>query len=79
VEGMNAHKVEAILSENGTLTLRGLPFQVGDAVEVIILEKSLNQEGKTTVVEQPEPNLYPLRGKVLYYEEPFEPAIPAEE
>jgi hypothetical protein len=37
---MNAYKVETILSEDGALTLKDLPFHVGDAVEVIILERS---------------------------------------
>ena len=35
---MNAHRIETVLNEDGTLTLRGLPFHAGDAVEVIILE-----------------------------------------
>jgi hypothetical protein len=75
---MNAYKIETIVSEDGSLILKGLPFHMGDAVEVIILEKSPSQEEKA-VVEQPAPNLYPLRGKVLYYEEPFEPAVLAED
>jgi hypothetical protein len=37
---MNAYKVETILSEDGALMLKDLPFHVGDAVEVIILERS---------------------------------------
>jgi hypothetical protein len=37
---MNACKVETILSEDGALTLKDLPFHVSDAVEVIILERS---------------------------------------
>jgi hypothetical protein len=37
---MNAYKVETILSEAGALTLKDLPFHVGDAVEVIILDRS---------------------------------------
>lgn len=37
---MNAYKIETILSEDGILTLKGLPFHAGDAVEVIILERS---------------------------------------
>jgi hypothetical protein len=89
---MNAHKVEAILSEDGTLMLQGLPFHVGDAMEVIILERSpsvsaseaaqkgLRESPSQTKAEQaedrPEPNLYPLRGTVLFYEDPFEPAVP---
>lgn len=35
---MNAYKVEAIVTENGTIVLHGLPFQTGDTVEVIVLE-----------------------------------------
>lgn len=37
---MNAYKVKTILSEDGALTLKDLPFHVGDAVEVITLERS---------------------------------------
>lgn len=70
---MNAHKVETVLSEDGTLMLKGLPFSAGDAVEVIILERG-NQSGKARA-SQAEPNLYPLRGTVLHYEDPFEPAV----
>jgi uncharacterized lipoprotein YbaY len=36
---MNAYKVEAVVTENGTVILRGLPFQAGDTVEVIVLEQ----------------------------------------
>jgi hypothetical protein len=75
---MNAYKIETTLSEDGFLILKDLPFHMGDAVEVIILGKSLGQEEKA-VAEQPEPGLSPLRGKVLYYEDPFEPAVPAED
>jgi hypothetical protein len=75
---MNACKIETTLSEDGSLILKDLPFHMGDAVEVIILEKSPSREEKV-VVEQSEPDLYPLRGKVLHYEDPFEPAVPAED
>ncbi|MDJ1171441.1 hypothetical protein PMG71_18575 [Roseofilum sp. BLCC_M154] len=57
---MNAYKVTAILKEDGTLLLEGLPFQAGDAVEVIILEQSKE---------------HPLQGTVLRYDDPFEPAV----
>ena len=36
---MNAYKIEAVVAENGTVILRGLPFQTGDTVEVIVLEQ----------------------------------------
>jgi hypothetical protein len=83
---MNVYKVETVLSEDGALVLKDLPFHTGDAVEVIILERSCGVPESTSpspapkiIPEQPEQNLYPLRGKVLYYENPFEPAVPAED
>ncbi len=69
---MNAHKVEAVLTKNGTLMLQGLPFQAGDAVEVIILEAKTPQQNMTPS-SQPEKNLYPIRGKVVRYDDPTEP------
>ena len=69
---MNAYKLTATLTENGTLLLQGLPFNAGEAVEIIILE-------------QPKPTPcdlkteYPLQGTVLRYDDPFEPAIPRED
>jgi hypothetical protein len=82
---MNAYKVETILSEDGALTLKDLPFHVGDAVEVIILERSPSvSEGESPnplekAEDRPEPKLYPLRGTVLFYDDPFEPAVPVED
>lgn len=69
---MNAHKVEAVLTENGTLMLQGLPFHAGDAVEVIILEAKTPQQ-TVTPSSQPETNLYPMRGKVVRYDDLTEP------
>lgn len=34
---MNAYKVETVLAEDGTVLLKDLPFQAGEAVEIIIL------------------------------------------
>jgi hypothetical protein len=46
---MNAHRIETVLSEDRTLMLQGLPFHMGDAVEVIILERSRSvPEGEST-------------------------------
>ncbi len=61
---MNAHRVETIVNQDGTLTLNGLPFQAGDEVEVIILARQLKPSGK---------NPYPLRGQHLQYDSPTEP------
>ena len=68
---MNAHKIETVLNEDGTLTLRGLPFRAGDAVEVIVLESRTKQHEAPT--RSPDSNPYPLRGKVIRYDDPTEP------
>jgi hypothetical protein len=70
---MQAHKVEAVLSENGTLVLEGLPFQAGEAVEVIILERPKSQPTGSSSSE------FPLQGTVLVYDDPFEPAVAPED
>lgn len=70
---MNAHKIETVLNEDGTLTLRGLPFRAGDAVEVIILESHIPQQSQG-LTHQPDKNLYPLRDTQPYrYDDPTEP------
>jgi hypothetical protein len=48
---MNAYKVETVVAENGSLVLQGLPFQAGDRVEVIILERSGDRllQGKNNI------------------------------
>ena len=61
---MNAHKVEATINQDGTLTLNDLPFQAGDEVEVIILGRPPKSSGE---------NLYPLRGQPVQYDAPTEP------
>ncbi|GAX36929.1 hypothetical protein [Nodularia sp. NIES-3585] len=64
---MNAHKIEVILTEDGTLTLQGLPFHAGEAVEVIILSAKMLQN-------QADKNLYPLHDTQPYqYDDPTEP------
>lgn len=70
---MQAHKIEAVLSENGTLVLEGLPFQAGEAVEVIILEHPKPQSIGSSSSESL------LQGTVLVYDDPFEPAVAPED
>ena len=69
---MNAHKVEVILTEDGTLTLQGLPFHAGEAVEVIILSaKTLPNQ--VDPKSQSDKNLYPLHDTQPYqYDDPTE-------
>ncbi len=49
---MNAYKTEVVLSEEGQLSLRDLPFRAGETVEVIVLELAKNgaatKNGSTT-------------------------------
>ena len=61
---MQPFKTEAVLTEDCTLTLRGLPFQAGSKVEVIIIEKP---QPSSTVDD------FPLRDSVLRYERPNDP------
>jgi hypothetical protein len=69
---MNAHKLAATLKQDGSILLEGLPFHAGDTVGIIILEQSK--------VEKTVPSSNrPLAGSVLRYDDPFEPAVPAEE
>jgi hypothetical protein len=66
---MNAHRVETTIDKDGTLTLQGIPFQAGEAVEVIILERHPKPVGD---------NPYPLRGQPMQYDAPTEPVAEAE-
>ena len=61
----SVHKIQVFLAENGQLILENLPFKKGEFVEVIVLKH-----------RQPCSNFndYPLAGKVIQYDEPYEPA-----
>jgi hypothetical protein len=61
---MNAHRIETTIAENGTLILSGIPFHAGDAVEVIILERTMQVSSL---------NRYPLRTTPIHYNDPTEP------
>jgi hypothetical protein len=69
---MNAHKIETALTEDGTLVLKGLPFHAGEVVKVIILQPQTAQH-QIKSLETQNTNLYPLRGKVIRYDDPTEP------
>ncbi|NER83776.1 MAG: hypothetical protein F6K42_30380 [Leptolyngbya sp. SIO1D8] len=72
---MNAYKLEAQLTEDGALLLKGLPFQAGDSVEIIILEQPPTPQAKLAAA----PSEHPLRGTVIRYDNPFEPAVADDE
>lgn len=62
---MNTFRLDTTLTEDGTLTLSDLPFQAGDSVEVIIVPRTAISAAQ---------NGYSLRGKVIQYDKPTEPA-----
>jgi len=59
---MQDYRVETRVSSDGSLTLKGLPFQAGDRVEVII---------RSQKIEERKGEYYPLRGKPIRYADPF--------
>ncbi len=61
---MRAYRAEKIVSQDGVIELRAVPFRAGEVVEVIILSR----EDK-----MPAAHDFPLKGKVLRYEKPTEP------
>lgn len=65
---MQAHRIETTIQPGGTLAVRGLPLAEGAEVEIIILVK-----------DQPRPKAYPLRGTPYRFDEPTEPAVPADQ
>lgn len=60
---MQMCRVETVISQNGILTIRSVPFRAGDKVEVIVLSRPHKREGGER---------YPLRGKPIHYTAPFE-------
>lgn len=71
---MEAVRIETIVQPNGIVVLENLPFDEGEHVEVIVLEKN---EENTKKPEFDEP--YPLRGTSYQYEDPFSPLISLEQ
>jgi hypothetical protein len=61
---MVAHRIEATINQNKTLTLENLPFHSGEQVEVIILSRPRRESGQ---------DRYPLRGTKIQYTHPTEP------
>jgi hypothetical protein len=61
---LNALRLETKLQQDGTLTLDHLPFQAGQAVEVIVVPLV-----KLAGTDNP----YPLRGLPIHYERPTDP------
>jgi len=59
---MQTYRVETTISNDGTLTVKGLPFHAGDRVEVIVRSR----KREWALAER-----YPLRGTPIRYSDPF--------
>lgn len=60
---MLTYRIETTISPNRVLTIRDVPFRVGERVEVIILSLPYKSERGER---------YPLRGKPFHYIAPFD-------
>ncbi len=58
------YRTEKVVLENGLLILDALPFQSQDVVEVIVRLRENRKIPK---------DRYPMRGKILRYDDPTEP------
>jgi hypothetical protein len=67
---VEAYRIEAILAEDGTVTVASLPFKAGQRVEIIVLPMADSGRGR---------GHERLRGMVERYDDPFEPAVPADD
>jgi hypothetical protein len=63
---MQAHRTEAVLSEDGVVTVRDLPFRKGDPVEVIVLPRPIGSAVEAA-------SSFPLHGTPFTLLDPFEP------
>ena len=59
---MQTYRVETMVPSNRTLTIKGLPFQVGEKVEVIVRRRERERERRLR---------YPWRGKPIRYIDPY--------
>jgi hypothetical protein len=67
---MNAYKIEAIVSADGSITLQHLPFAICESVEVILVAKQpIHRRLKKQRL---------LKGAVINYIDPFEPVAQAD-
>jgi hypothetical protein len=62
-EFMQAHRIEAVIQQDGKLVIEDIPFHAGETVEIIIL----------SAVKPQSEHRYPLRGTVIEYIDPTDP------
>jgi hypothetical protein len=61
---MQDYRLETTVSGDGSIVIKGLPFQAGDKVQVIVRGRESREEGNER---------YSLRGTPVRYTDPFEP------
>lgn len=67
---MEAYRIESVVLPNGLISIENVPFEEGESVEVIILESRKSDGDKVH---------HSLKGSVLRYDSPFEPACSPED
>ena len=60
---MQTYHLETVILEEGVLKVKGLPFHSGERVEVFVKPRPKQKNRK---------DIYPLRGKPIHYEAPFD-------
>lgn len=60
---MSEYHSEAVVKNNGTITLDGLPFKEGEKVDVVV---------RTHETKESNGEKYSLRGTLLRYDRPFD-------
>jgi hypothetical protein len=74
---MNAYKIRSIVTADGTIVLKGLPFSIGKSVEVIVLDDVSTEDVDGDLANPAlDERWKSLQGSVTRYDDPFEPAIP---
>ncbi len=63
---MQTYRVEATVSDNGTLLINKLPFQAGAKVEVVVRSREPEADKMSP---------YPLRDTPIQYVDPFESIV----
>ncbi len=66
---MQAYAYEHVIGKKGGITLKNLPFNVGEKIEVIIIPRLKPEQGK---------NRYPFWGKPISYLDPTDPIAEAD-
>lgn len=57
----HTYRTQTLVVKGGKLSIKGLPFQAGETVEIIVRRKGKRARGAK----------YPLRGKPVIYRAPF--------